>query len=121
MARFVLDEDVQLSLAGLLRGRGHQAWHVLEAGLQGSTDDAVVAFASERQAVLVTADLGIADIRSLGSGPHFGILLLRMPQEMPTHRINAEILALLHDFDVGDMQDKLVVVEPGRIRIRKAP
>lgn len=55
--RFVLDEDVDArAVASLLRGRGHDCWTIVEAGLGGADDDAVAAYADNRNAVLITHD-----------------------------------------------------------------
>jgi len=55
--RFVLDEDVDANAVGsFLRGRGHECWTVVEAGLGGADDDAVSIYADDRGAILITHD-----------------------------------------------------------------
>ncbi len=56
--RFVLDEDVDAKAVGsFFRRRGHECWSVVDAGLGGADDDAVAAYADDRDAVLITHDV----------------------------------------------------------------
>ena len=54
--RFVLDEDVDASVARYLREQGHEAWTVVDAGLGGADDDSVALYADDQGAVLLTHD-----------------------------------------------------------------
>lgn len=55
--RFVLDEDVDAALQGVLTNLGHEAWTVPAAGLQSDTDEAVAVYAhTHGNAVVVTHD-----------------------------------------------------------------
>ena len=51
-----LDESVHLTAAALLRARGWDAAHVIEAAMAGADDEAVLAEAVRRGAVLVSHD-----------------------------------------------------------------
>lgn len=54
----MLDEDVDAKAVGsFLRQRGHDCWSVVDAGLRGTDDDAVAAYADDRSAVLITHDV----------------------------------------------------------------
>ena len=120
MARFILDEDVPLSLAVALRRAGHDASHIQQVGLKGTTDREVFDFARSRQAALVTADVELADARALHGGLHYGLILLRMPPEMPASTVIMETTRLLERIAEEDREDSLLVLEPGRVRIRRA-
>lgn len=52
----MLDEDVDAAVAGMLRGRGHEAWPFTKTKLTGAPDDDVTVYADYRRAVLVTMD-----------------------------------------------------------------
>ena len=119
MARFILDEDVPLSLAVALRRAGHDASHIQEVGLKGATDREVFDFARSRQAALVTADVELADARALHGELHYGLVLVRMPPEMPASTVIMETTRLLERIAEEDLEDSLLVLEPGRVRIRK--
>jgi len=119
MARFVLDEDVPASLAVALRQVGHEASRVQEVGLRGAKDRDVLDFARSQQAALVTADVDLADARALRGSLHYGLILLRMPPEMPASAVTTETTRLLERIGEEDLEDSLLVLEPGRVRIRR--
>lgn len=54
--RFLLDEDTDIGLSGVLRALGHEADHIEELGRKGIPDDEVVQLAAQYD-VLVTLDL----------------------------------------------------------------
>jgi predicted nuclease of predicted toxin-antitoxin system len=55
--RFFLDNDVPVSVARMLRQRGHACWTAGDAGLAAEgQDDNLSVYADERDAVLVTMD-----------------------------------------------------------------
>jgi len=119
MLRFVLDEDVQLSLAAILRDAGHEAVHIQDLGLKGAGDEEVFAEAQSRGSVLVTGDIGLADLRLLSRTDHHGVVLLRMPAELPTDAMNREIMRLLLIVPEREFAGSIVVVEPGNLRVRR--
>lgn len=49
------------SLAGQLTNAGHSVERVVEAGLGGPSDEAVFAYAQQRESVVITRDLGFVD------------------------------------------------------------
>lgn len=54
--RFVLDQDVDANLVGVLVGAGHQAWTVASAGIPDAADDDISVYAAGKNAVVVTHD-----------------------------------------------------------------
>ena len=119
MARFVLDEDVPRSLAVALRQAGHDASRVQEVGLKGASDREVFDFARSQQAALITADVDLADARVLQGETHHGLILLRMPPEMSASAVTVEATRLLERIAEEDLVGSLLVLEPGRVRIRR--
>ena len=107
------------STARALRDAGHVADDVRDVGLRGYPDEAVFARAQEAEAVLVTADLGFANTLRFPLGTHAGVLVGRLPNELPIRTVNDEILRALHDLDGASLRGALVIVEVGRTRIRR--
>ena len=54
--RFVLDQDVDARVAGILSSAGHEVWTVAQAGLSEAADDDLTLYAEQKKAVLVTHD-----------------------------------------------------------------
>jgi len=75
----LLDEDVRVILAEILRQRGHDAIHVLEADRTGKTDSEQLAYATSQQRAILThniRDFTVLNRQYHDEGKkHFGILL----------------------------------------------
>lgn len=54
--RFVLDEDVDARVVGVLVGKGHEAWTIPDATLSASDDETVAIYGHTKNAVVVTHD-----------------------------------------------------------------
>jgi predicted nuclease of predicted toxin-antitoxin system len=119
MALFVLDEDVHRSVAKVLERLGHRVKDVRDEGLRGRSDDEIFHFAQAHKAIILTADLDFSDTMRFPLGSHHGIVILRFPNELSTARINAELAKSLKNLTDRDFKGNLVIVSPGRIRIRR--
>jgi len=121
VANVVLDEDVHKSLAERLRDAGHTVERVVEVGLSSAEDLVIFGYAQQRQLVLITGDLGFVNARTITT-EHWGVILLRYPNEMRTEAINAEVMDFINnEIPLGDLHGRLVVLEPGgRARIRES-
>lgn len=119
MPRFLVDEDLPRSLVRLLREAGIQAEDARDAGLRGRPDDEVLEYAASQGLVLLTADLGFGNILRFPLGSHAGVLVARFPNEMPTTALNETILSSIRSLSDEEISGNLVVLEPGRIRLRR--
>lgn len=61
--RFVCDQDVDASVAALLRRRGHEAWTVGSAGLALASDDDLTVYADNHDSALITHDIEFSQRR----------------------------------------------------------
>lgn len=118
---FLVDEDLLRSTAVALREAGYTALDVRDVGLRGQSDANVFAFAQARGATLLTADKGFANVLSFPLGAHAGLVVVRVPNELPTLSVNQQILRALTDLDGMDLKGLLIIVEVGRTRIRHPP
>ena len=119
MWKFLIDEDMPRSTAVALRQAGHESVDVRDVGLRGHSDAEVFAYAQNLGAILVTADKGFANVLSFAPGTHSGLIVLRVPNELPTHQVNQELLHALADLADENLKGLLVIVEVGRTRIRR--
>jgi predicted nuclease of predicted toxin-antitoxin system len=90
-----------------------------DVGLRGQPDARVFADAQARQAILVTADKGFANTLTYPLGTHAGIIVVRIPDELPTRVLNEELLRTLESLRHDDLAGALAIVELGRVRIRR--
>jgi predicted nuclease of predicted toxin-antitoxin system len=54
--KLLLDQDIPVDSAPLLRALGHECWHVSELGMQRAEDEDILALAVERSATVITLD-----------------------------------------------------------------
>ena len=121
MPKFVIDEDMPRSTARALVEEGYEVKDVRDHGYRGSSDAEIYRFAQEEGAILLTGDLGFGSILKFPLGKHFGIVVARFPNDMRPWEINKRILDGLKDLSGSDFKGNLIILEPKRIRIRRAP
>jgi len=119
MPRFVIDEDMPRSTGRALARQGYVVMDVRDHGLRGASDLDIFDFAKGKEAVLVTADLGFGNILQFPLGGHFGIVIVRFPNDMPFQRISEQLVERLKHFAEEDYRGNLIVIEPGKMRIRR--
>lgn len=117
MARFLVDEDLPRSVARELVAVGHDAVDLRDLGLRGSSDADVHARALETERALVTADVELAN--PFRYEPRTGTVLARFPNSVPAIELSRRIALALEDIQAVDLVGATVVVEPGRLRIRR--
>lgn|SRR3989338_655946 len=121
MLRFVIDEDQPRSLGRLLSEQGHSVKDIRDHGLRGSDDENIYQFAQQNKSVLVTSDFGFSNILHYPPGYHQGIVIVHFPNEMTTDSVNQEVIKQLREFEnEKDVRGRLIILEPGKVRIRTA-
>jgi predicted nuclease of predicted toxin-antitoxin system len=120
MWNFLIDEDMPRSTAVVLRQAGHSVEDVRDVGLRGRSDQEIFQYAQSQGAILLTADKGFSNIVRFPLGTHAGILVVRVPNELPTQAVNHEVLRALQDLESEDLAGLLMIVELGRTRVRRA-
>ncbi|HWO87473.1 MAG TPA: DUF5615 family PIN-like protein [Stellaceae bacterium] len=99
---------------------GHDTATVVEQGWQGTPDNILWSLIQSERCWLITADKGFADLRRYPPGSHWGVILLRAPEE--SRRAYMELVSLMLDRVDLDRLGGAVVVATGRgVRIRRAP
>ncbi len=121
MLRFVIDEDMPRSTAAALVEEGYSVKDIRDHGYRGSSDEEIYGFAQAEEAVLLTGDLGFGNILKFPLGRHFGIVVARFPNEMRPQEMNKKIVRALSELQDVDLKGNLVILDPGKVRIRRAP
>jgi predicted nuclease of predicted toxin-antitoxin system len=78
--KFKLDEHLPAELAEDLRQAGHDAMTVVEQGLSGTDDEALMRIIQSESRVILTMDKGIANVTAYPPGSFEGIVLFRPHQ-----------------------------------------
>lgn len=107
------------SIGYALQREAHEVFDVRDSGLRGQTDSAVFEFAQSMDGIVVTADRGFANVLRAHPSDHGGILIINFPNETSTGELTAALLKALESLTDTDLKGSLVIVEPGKIRIRR--
>ena len=119
MLKFVVDEDVPRSTSMVLRDRGFEVLDVRDCGFRGKSDKEIFDFARIERAAILTADLGFGNLVHFPLGSHYGIVIIHFPNEISTTELNRQINSLFDNLTENDFKGNLVILEPGKIRVRK--
>jgi predicted nuclease of predicted toxin-antitoxin system len=119
MSKFLVDEDMPRSTATLLREMGFEVLDARDCGLRGKSDDEVFARAQKEGATILTGDVGFGNLLHFPTGTHAGIIVARFPNEISTSELNSHVKKALATFAPAEFRGSLIIIEPGKIRIRK--
>lgn len=119
MAKIVIDEDMHKSVAKPLEKLGYEVIDLRDHGFRGSTDREVYEFAQKSKAALISGDKDFSNIVRFPLEDHYGIIIARFPSQLSTETINKEIFEALKEVPSNDITGNLVIVTPGKIRIRR--
>jgi predicted nuclease of predicted toxin-antitoxin system len=118
--RFLVDESLAATVARLLVEAGHDALHLGDVGQLGASDEAVMRTAAKAGRVVISEDTDFGELLALGRHPGPSVVLLRRGP----HRPQAQARLLLDGLPqlTDDLAEgAIVVISPGRIRIRRLP
>ena len=115
--RLKLDENLPLQLRRLFRDSGHDAVTILDEDMGGAADAGVSSVCLLEERVLVTQDVGFADIRRYPPGEYPGIVVFRLNSQTRDRLllVGAMLLELLA---LSSPKGQLWIVEDSRVRIR---
>lgn len=115
----VIDEDLPRSLGTTLSQIGFIVFDIRDHGLRGFSDDKIFLYAQKQNAVLFSADLGFSNTLHFPLGRHYGICILRFPNEMKVETINKIVEKFLRKLKPFDYQENLIIISPAKLRIRR--
>ena len=120
MPGFLVDENLPARLAAELSARGLPSRHVSEIpSLRSGSDEDIVTFAEREGIVVVTKDKELSLVTRLAGVPARGIVCVRITDRMAIDEQVRIIAGALTKLDAHDFPGSIVVVEPGRVRLRK--
>lgn len=116
--RFLADESCDFAVVRALRAKGHDVLAVSEI-CRGAEDHYVIALARREERILLTEDKDFGRLVYLAGVPKVGVILLRFPATARRALCNA-VVRLVHQWK-EKLKGSFVVVQPGRVRIRRLP
>lgn len=119
MPKFVIDEDLPRSTAESLKKEGYKVFDIRDYGLRGKSDRKIYEFAKKQKAVLITRDKGFGNILEFPIGRHYGIVVIDFPMQVSDKEMNRFLIKCLRKIKKEDFKGNLIIIEPGRIRMRK--
>lgn len=117
--KFFIDEDLPESLLDTFQNFGYEAVHVRGVELRGKKDKEIASYAQKEGLVIVTGDYDFSDVRNYPPSSFAGIVVIQLPRDATASVIRKQFNWLLNEIkDIQRITQKLVILEPGRIRIR---
>lgn len=115
---FKVDENLPTDVADVCRAAGHDAHTVLDEGLGGGQDAAILDAAHTEGRALITLDAGFGDIRTYAPGSFSGIIVLH-PRAQTIPDLVALTRRMLLFAANASVTGQLGIVEPTQVRVRR--
>ena len=115
----IIDEDLPRKLSESLKSLGWEIKDIRDTGLRGKPDKEIIGFAKECEAVLFSSDKDFANVLKYPPKEYFGIVILDFPNEVSTEFLIKETEKALAKISSEDFKGSLIIIELGKIRIRK--
>src|SRR5262245_887008 len=112
--------SVSPKVASALSEMGHEAIHCVDLGMQRARDEEILARARKEGAVAVTADHDFPRLAFTAGEGFPGLLLLRLEAPTAAETIR-RIREVLPGLDERSWKNRIVVVEPARVRVSEVP
>ncbi len=115
--RLLVDENLPVEVAELLRQAGHDAAKVTERRLSGTPDAGVAALCLAEGRALITLDVDFGNTQLYPPAEYVGLVVLRLERQDKAH-VLAVVTALIPRLTDEELVGRLWVVDEERIRIR---
>ena len=118
---FLIDNMLSVELAQTLIVHGHRAVHVRDLGLAAALDVELLEIAKIQRRVIISADRDFGTLLAELKADQPSVIYLRGGVERDPVLLADRIASNLPRIATALAAGAIVVIEPGRIRIRKLP
>jgi predicted nuclease of predicted toxin-antitoxin system len=118
--RFLVDACVDVRVSEWLRGRGHDAVHLSEQGLQRLTDGEISGKAAAEGRCVLTFDLDFGEIAALSGQTKGSVIVFRLGDPRFSRVIDRLAAVLAESADAIE-RGAVISVEEARYRVRYLP
>jgi predicted nuclease of predicted toxin-antitoxin system len=115
-----LDENLSRHLKPLVTALQHDVTTAAEEGLLSKSDVVVATAAREKGRMLLTLDVEFGNLTKYPPGSHPGIIVFR-PRSFGPLEVNRFVERFLRDSELEVLAGCVVIVEPGKTRVRWPP
>ena len=119
--RLLVDNALSPRLAEGLRAAGHDAVHVRDLGLHAAPDEEIFDLAASEDRVVVSEDTDFGTLLSLRDSSRPSVILFRHMPDRSASGLLSILLRNIATVEVDLESGAMVVIEPGRIRVRRLP
>ena len=119
--RLLIDNALSPRLAEELRESGHDVIHVRDIGLESAEDEKLFELAADEDRVLVSEDTDFGTLLSLRESVKPSVVLFRHMPDRSAAGLLSVLLANLAAVEADLERGAVVVIEPGRVRVRRLP
>ena len=117
--KFFLDANIPYSALEIFEELNLECEHARDIGLSRADDIQIMNYAIKNDSILVTKDLGFANIMVFPIESHHGVIVLRLPPFFKASQFVNVLRDFLNSIDLKDLKKAIAIVKVGRYRIRK--
>ena len=117
--KFFLDENIPFSVTDSIKELGFEVEHARTSDLRGAPDKKIAEYARKQQSILITKDLEFGSSILYPKGSHYGLLILRLPNQWAADKVIKAIKEFLTKIDPQELVNSITVLEIGKYRMRK--
>jgi len=116
--KFFLDANLPYSSKEIFSKFG-RTWHARDVNLQDASDERIFNFAIKNKAILVTKDLEFGNPYLYPRNSHYGLIIVRAPFYFTAKQTNKILKEFLSLIESKNLERAVVIIEPGKMRIRR--
>jgi len=117
--KFFLDTNIPYSALEIFEKPNLESQHARDAGLNRAGDAEIMGYAIKTNSILVTKDLGFANVNLFPAESHHGLIVLRFPNSFKAVQFNNSLKNFLESVNLESLKNSTAIVKLGSYRIRK--